>query len=67
MEYTDEQLKDIIANIDADVYIARNEPETVDSFLRDMGYFIPMKKIESTVKALQKDPYFAKLAKQLKV
>ena len=65
MEYTDEQLKDIIANIDADVYIARNEPETVDSFLRDMGYFVLMAKIKSIVNILRKDAYFTKLAKDI--
>jgi hypothetical protein len=66
MEYTKEQLKDIIANIDADYYIATDKPETVDSFLRDMGYFVPMKDIKSVVTELRtKDAYFIKLAKNL--
>lgn len=62
MEYNKEQVKDIVANIDADVYIARNETKTVAEFVKDMGYNISMKKIEAAVKELQKDPYFKMLA-----
>lgn len=67
MELTNEQLKDIIANIDADVYIVQRQYATVDTYLRDMGYFIPMKDIKVAVNELTKDVYFVQLAKQLNI
>lgn len=66
MELTFDQLKDTIANIDADVYVVRREYATVDSFLRDMGYIVPLADIKRAVDALvSSDPYFKKLAKTI--
>lgn len=66
MDLTTAQLKDTIANMDADFYIIRKEYATVDGYLRDMGYFVPMKDIKSAVDTLNKDPYYTFLAKQQK-
>lgn len=65
-QLTTSELKDTIANMDADVYIVRKEYATVDSYLRDMGHFVPMKDIKTAVDALTNDPYFKLMAKRIK-
>lgn len=56
-----EQLKDIIANNDMDIAIINNQPETVDSWLRDMGHFVPMKDIKKALRQLRADAYYSRL------
>lgn len=58
---TTTQIQDIIANNDMDVAIINNQPETVDSYLRDMGHFIPMEDIKIALAALRSDSYYAPL------
>ena len=56
-------LKEVIANIDADVCIVRKEYDTVDSYLRDAGYFCSKKQIKTAVDELRRDPYYSRLIK----
>lgn len=66
MEYTingKEELKDIVANMDADVYIIRGDVETIVGWLEMSDYVgFTTKEVEEVVKDLQKDPFIVKLA-----
>ena len=62
-----EELKDIVANMDADVYIIRGDVETIVGWLEMSDYIgFTNKDVEEVVKELQKDPFIAKLAQVVK-
>lgn len=66
MQYTKEQLKDIVANIDADYYIVKGDVESVCEMLEEAGYDKGWDSmdVDAVIAELQKDPYFKKLAEK---
>lgn len=66
MNLTQTQLKDIIANCDADYYIIRKQYSMIDSVIREQGYFVEVAKIKRAVNSLVKnDIYFKRMAENL--
>lgn len=62
-----EELKDIVANMDADVYIIRGDVETILGWLEMSDYTgFTTKDVEEIVRELQKDPFIAKLTQVVK-
>lgn len=62
-----EHLKDLIANMDLEVYIIRQDIETIDDALRadDIRGYKPQA-LAQAITELQKDPYIVKLKQTIK-
>ena len=60
------ELKDIIANMDADVYIVRNHVEDIFEWLENDNYTgFTEEDIAEVLGELRADPYFQKIAKDI--
>lgn len=66
MNLTQTQLKDIIANCDADYYIIRKEYATVEEFIKNEGFEVESSAVKRAVNSLVKnDTYFKRMAQNL--
>ena len=56
-----EQLKDIVANMDADIYIKRKDAVEISAWLISDGYSLNYDMLQEVIEELNDDPFFKRM------